>query len=51
MMNFAPAHVQALQMPHAKQLAQAACDHSSQQWDSAKQLLASLGTEQLTLIN
>ena len=45
MMDFAPAHIQALQMPYAKQLTQAACDHSMQQWDSAKQLLANLGTQ------
>lgn len=44
MMDFAPAHIQALQMPYAKQLTQAACDHSVRQWDGAKEVLANLGT-------
>lgn len=48
MMNFAPAHIKALQMPYAKQATQAACDQSRQQWDGAKELLAKLGTGSLT---
>ena len=47
MMNFAPAHIQALQMPYARQLTEAACDHSKQQWDGAKQVIANLGTAQV----
>ena len=45
MMNFGHAHIVALQLPHAKQLAQAACDHAMQQWSSTKPLLATLGAE------
>ncbi|KAL3157808.1 hypothetical protein ABBQ32_012230 [Trebouxia sp. C0010 RCD-2024] len=45
MMTFTPAHVQALQMPHAQQLAQAACDQSQHHWDCTKHLLASLGID------
>lgn len=48
MVNFAPAHIEALQIPHAKQVTQAACDQSKRQWDGAKQLLAKLGIRPLT---
>lgn len=43
MMTFSPLQMQALQAPHAQQLAQAACKQAQEQWTQTRTLLSSLG--------
>ena len=44
MMNFNPHHVQALQAPHAQQIATTTCQQAQQSWTEAKGLLSMLGS-------
>ena len=43
LINFRKRHVEALQLPHAQSIAQAASDQAQEQWSAAQTLLQALG--------